>query len=116
MPAPVNSQRLIDSIRSTYGNNVTTADLKGYAAANSIGYLTVTKYLKPYRVGARGRWDLTVKEARKQFEKYDADGSGSITVDEMKLVFEERAGRKLEPKEVKQMLKDVDENDDGQTP
>ena len=69
MPAPVNSQRLIDSIRSTYGNNVTTADLKGYAAANSIGYLTVTKYLKPYRVGARGRWDLTVKEARKQFEK-----------------------------------------------
>ncbi len=69
MPAPVNSQRLIDSIRSTYGNTVTTADLKGYAAANSIGYLTVTKYLKPYRVGARGRWDLTVKEARKQFEK-----------------------------------------------
>ena len=52
-------------------------------------------------------------KARKQFEKYDADGSGSITVDEMKLVFEERAGRKLEPKEVKQMLKDVDENDDG---
>tara|TARA_B100000902_G_scaffold76170_1_gene81018 strand:+ start:5089 stop:6168 length:1080 start_codon:yes stop_codon:yes gene_type:complete len=69
MPAPVNSQRLIDSIRSTYGNTVTTADLKGYAAANSIGYLTVTKYLKPYRVGARGRWDLTVKEARQQFEK-----------------------------------------------
>ncbi len=52
-------------------------------------------------------------KARKQFEKYDADGSGSIAVDEMKLVFEERAGRKLEPKEVKQMLKDVDENDDG---
>ena len=50
---------------------------------------------------------------RKQFEKYDADGSGYITVDEMKLVFEERTGRKLDMKEVKQMLKETDENDDG---
>ena len=52
-------------------------------------------------------------KTRKMFEKYDADGSGYITVDEMKLVFEERTGRKLDMKEVKQMLKETDENDDG---
>ena len=50
---------------------------------------------------------------RKQFEKYDTDGSGFITWDEMKEVFEERMGRKLEVKEVKQLMKESDENDDG---
>ena len=44
-------------------------------------------------------------KARQQFAKYDTDGSGSISVEEMKLVFEERTGRKLDMKEVKQMLK-----------
>ena len=50
---------------------------------------------------------------RQQFEKYDTDGSGSISVDEMKIVFEERTGRKLNMKEVKAMLKEMDEDDDG---
>ena len=50
---------------------------------------------------------------RKQFEKYDTDGSGYITWDEMKEVFEERMGRKLDVKEVKQLVKEMDENDDG---
>ena len=52
-------------------------------------------------------------KARQQFAKYDTDGSGSISVEEMKLVFEERTGRKLDMKEVKQMLKEMDEDDDG---
>ena len=50
---------------------------------------------------------------RKEFEKYDTDKSGYITIDEMQLVFEERMGRKVDMKEVKQMLKETDENDDG---
>jgi Ca2+-binding EF-hand superfamily protein len=50
---------------------------------------------------------------RKQFEKYDTDGSGYITWDEMKEVYEERMGRKLDVKEVKQLVKETDENDDG---
>ena len=56
---------------------------------------------------------LQRSRARKQFEKYDSDGSGYITIEEMKLVFEERTGRKLDMKEVKQMLQETDENDDG---
>ena len=56
---------------------------------------------------------LMRSKARKAFEQYDTDGSGSITWDEMKQVFEERLGRKLEVKEVKEMMKETDENDDG---
>ena len=52
-------------------------------------------------------------KARKAFEQYDTDGSGSITWDEMKEVFEERLGRKMDVKEVKQMMAETDENDDG---
>merc|ERR1712150_54233 len=53
-------------------------------------------------------------KARKAFEKYDTDGSGTITWDEMKEVFEEKLGRKLNVKEVKEMMKETDENDDGE--
>ena len=56
---------------------------------------------------------LMRSKARKAFEQYDTDGSGSITWDEMKEVFEERLGRKLDVKEVKEMMKETDENDDG---
>ena len=53
-------------------------------------------------------------KARVQFKKYDEDNSGFISVDEMKLVFEDRTGRKLDMKEVNEMLKETDKDGDGQ--
>ena len=64
----VDASKLVDSLRDTYGNRVTTADIKGYCAAQGISYATVTRHLKPYQV-IRGKWDLTIQEAREQLEQ-----------------------------------------------
>ena len=64
----VKTSNLIDTLRDTFGTVLTAADIKGYCAANDISYPTVTRHLEPYKV-ARGKWDLTVQEAREQFEK-----------------------------------------------
>ena len=51
--------------------------------------------------------------ARKQFMKFDKDGSGYITMEEIKQVFEERTGGSVSIEQVQAMLKDSDQNSDG---
>ena len=51
--------------------------------------------------------------ARKQFMKFDKDGSGYITMEEIKQVFEERTGGSVSIEEVQSVLKDADKNSDG---
>ena len=52
-------------------------------------------------------------KARKQFMKFDKDGSGYITMEEIKQVFEERTGGTVTIEQVETMLKDSDKNSDG---
>ena len=51
--------------------------------------------------------------ARKQFAKFDKDGSGYITMEEVKQVFEERTGGEVSIEQVKEMLGESDKNNDG---
>jgi len=67
MTARVNSDSLINSLRDLYGETITSADVRGYCASNGVSYPTVTKYLDSYKSG-RGKWNLTVQEARQQLE------------------------------------------------
>ena len=50
---------------------------------------------------------------RKEFHKFDADGSGFITRDELIEVIRSRIGMQLSTYQVDDLLKDNDENDDG---
>ena len=59
---------LLNSLRKTYGNKITTGDLRGYAAAHGVSYRSITKKITKYKTG-RGKWNLTVSQARKQLEK-----------------------------------------------
>ena len=59
---------LLNSLRKTYGNTVTTGDLRGYAAAHGVSYRSIYKKIAKYKTG-RGKWNLTVSQARKQLEK-----------------------------------------------
>ena len=64
----VKTSNLIDSLRDNFGTKIVASDIKGYCAANDISYPTVTRHLEPYKTG-RGKWDLTISEARNQFEQ-----------------------------------------------
>ena len=52
-------QQAIDGLRGTYGAEFTAADVRGFCAANDIGYQTVTKKIQKYKV-AKGKWNLEV--------------------------------------------------------
>ena len=52
-------EEIIDRLRSTFGVEFTAADVRGFCAANDIGYQTVTKKLDQFKVG-RGKWNLEV--------------------------------------------------------
>ena len=43
-------QQAIDGLRSTFGNEFVAADVRGFCAANNIGYSTVTKKIQKYKV------------------------------------------------------------------
>ena len=64
----VKTSNLLDSLRDNFGTKIVASDIKGYCAANDISYPTVTRHLEPYKTG-RGKWDLTISEARNQFEQ-----------------------------------------------
>ena len=61
--------QVIDGLRSMYGDEFTTADVRGFCASNDISYQTVTKKLKEFKV-SKGKWNLTVtQESVENIEK-----------------------------------------------
>ena len=64
--------QIVDSLKSTYGIEFTTADIRGFCALNDISYQTVTKKIKKYKV-SKGKWNLevttqVVKDIEKSFQ------------------------------------------------
>ena len=47
------------SLRESYGESVTSAEIRGWCAMNDTNYQTVTNKLSQYKVG-RGKWNLEV--------------------------------------------------------
>ena len=61
--------QITDKLRSLYGTEFTTADIKAFCSMNDIHYNTVTRKLQKYKV-SKGKWNLQVtQEAVEQIEK-----------------------------------------------
>ena len=56
------------SLQAVYGESVTAADIRAWCAMNGSNYQTVTKKLDSYKT-SRGKWNLTIQEAREQLEQ-----------------------------------------------
>jgi len=56
------------SLQEAYGESVTAADVRAWCAMNGSNYQTVTKKIDQFKTG-RGKWNLTIQEARVQFEQ-----------------------------------------------
>ena len=49
------------SLQASYGETVTTGDIRAWCAMNGANYQTVTKKIEEFKVG-RGKWNLTIQE------------------------------------------------------
>ena len=61
----LSKQSIVDSLQSTYGESVTSADIRAWCAMNDCNYQTVSNKLSDYKVG-RGKWNLTIQEKLEQ--------------------------------------------------
>ena len=64
----ISADYIVTSLQAVYGESVTAADIRGWCAMNGANYQTVTKKLDQYKT-SRGKWNLTIQEAREQFEQ-----------------------------------------------
>jgi MoxR-like ATPase len=55
--------QILDGLKSTYGMDITSGDVKAYCAMNSLSYPTVTRRLESFKT-ARGRWNLEVTQEK----------------------------------------------------
>ncbi len=71
--------QITDKLRSLYGTEFTTADIKAFCSMNDIHYNTVTRKLQKYKV-SKGKWNLEVtQEAVEQIEKTFNAPSAPVT-------------------------------------
>jgi midasin (ATPase involved in ribosome maturation) len=61
----MNDDQVLEGLKSTYGVEFTSGDLKAYCAMNNLSYPTVTRRLENFKT-ARGRWNLEVTQERVQ--------------------------------------------------
>ena len=61
----LSKQNIITSLQETYGESVTSADIRAWCAMNDCNYQTVSNKIADCKVG-RGKWNLTVQEKLEQ--------------------------------------------------
>ena len=59
---------IVSDLRDRFGSDITATEVKKYAREAGLSYPTVTRHIEQYKV-KRGTWNLTVQEAREQFEQ-----------------------------------------------
>jgi hypothetical protein len=59
----MNDDQILEGLKSTYGSDITSGDVKAYCAMNNLSYPTVTRRLESFKT-ARGRWNLEVTQER----------------------------------------------------
>ena len=74
-------QQVIDGLKSNYGNEFTTPDIRAFCAMNDIAYSTVTRKIQKHKV-SKGKWNLKVTtKAVEKIERSFAAPSGQPVAD-----------------------------------
>ena len=64
----LSKESIIDCLRESYGETVTSAEIKAFCQMNDFNYQTITNKLTDFKVG-RGKWNLEVtKETVQELE------------------------------------------------
>ena len=59
----MNDDQILEGLKSTYGTEITSGDIKAYCAMNNLSYPTVTRRLESFKV-SRGKWNLEVTQEK----------------------------------------------------
>ena len=59
------NDQILEDLKTTFGKELTAADVRGYCVSKNISYPTVTKRLEQFKVG-RGKWNLEVTQQKVQ--------------------------------------------------
>jgi len=64
---PINNftmdDQVIAELKSMFGTNLTSGDIRGFCASRNLNYQTVTRRLENFKIG-RGRWNLEVTQQK----------------------------------------------------
>ena len=64
----LSKESIINCLRESYGESVTSAEIKAFCSMNDFNYQTITNKLTDFKVG-RGKWNLEVtKETVEELE------------------------------------------------
>jgi len=74
----ISTEQIRTSLQETYGESVTSADIKAWCAMNDSNYQTISNKLTDYKVG-RGKWNLTIQE---KLEKTYQASSAAPTIEQ----------------------------------
>ena len=61
----LSKEGIVSSLQETYGESITSAEIRAWCAMNDCNYQTIVNKLSEYKIG-RGKWDLTVREQMEQ--------------------------------------------------
>ena len=61
----LSKESIINCLRESYGESVTSAEIKAFCQMNDFNYQTITNKLTDYKTG-RGKWNLTIQEKLEQ--------------------------------------------------
>ena len=61
----LSKEGIVNSLQDTYGENITSAEIKAWCAMNDCNYQTIANKLSDYKVG-RGKRNLTIQEKLEQ--------------------------------------------------
>jgi hypothetical protein len=60
---PMIDDQVIAELKSMFGTNLTSGDIRGFCASRNLNYQTVTRRLENFKIG-RGRWNLEVTQQK----------------------------------------------------
>jgi hypothetical protein len=77
----MNEEQIINSLKETFGTELTSADIRGFCASKDLSYPTVTRRLEQYKT-SRGRWNLevTLDDIEKLEHTYEASSVPGIGI------------------------------------
>jgi len=66
--AAMTTEQMLTELRSLYGAEISSADVRAFCAQKSLSYPTITRRLEEYKTG-RGKWNLELSQAKEQLER-----------------------------------------------